>query len=114
MVKSEYVTYIEEALEQFGNITVRAMFGGYGVYKDRVIFALIIDNELYFKADYIAIQFYKTYGSSPFTYQNKNNKIVTMNYWKVLSDVMEDEEKLAKWFDIAWKVAINSAKKKVK
>jgi DNA transformation protein len=111
LAKSEFAVYTEEMLEDFAPLTIRAMFGGYGIYKDGIIFALIIDNELYFKGSDLAAQFYTKYNSSPFTYSNKNNKIVTMNYWRVPAEILENKEKIAKWFDTAWQAATSAAKK---
>src|SRR3954467_8553022 len=97
---NEFVDHRRELLEQFGIITARRMFGGFGIYKDGVIFALIIDQELYFKADVEAANFFATYGSEPFTYQ-RHNKLIKMSYWKVIPEVLEDQELLRKWFDLA-------------
>ena len=49
MAKSEFVNYIIDLLSPYGYIRVRSMFGGHSVYKDGVIVAIIIDDELYFK-----------------------------------------------------------------
>ena len=47
MHTSSYVDYILDTLSPLGNIRARKMFGGYGVYKDTVFFALIIDDTLF-------------------------------------------------------------------
>jgi len=86
------------------------MFGGYGIYKNGLIFGLIIDNELYFKGDDIAVEFYKTYNSRPFTYSNKNDKIVTMNYWTVPPEAMEDKDKIVEWVNVALEAAVRAKK----
>jgi DNA transformation protein len=44
------------------------MFGGYGIYKDGIITAIIVDNELYFKVNEINIDDYKKHGCIPFTH----------------------------------------------
>jgi TfoX/Sxy family transcriptional regulator of competence genes len=33
---NEFIEYIKDILAPFGQITTRAMFGSYGIYKDRV------------------------------------------------------------------------------
>ena len=47
---NEFLEYIREMLEPFGISKIRAMFGGFGIYKNGIMFALIEDHELYFKA----------------------------------------------------------------
>ena len=50
-MSSNYSDYIIEILSPHGEIIARSMFGGYGIYKNGIIFALIISDELYFKVD---------------------------------------------------------------
>jgi DNA transformation protein len=73
------------------------MFGGYGLYFNNVIFAIIISNELYFKSHPELAKYFAAQGSSPFTYEARG-KSVTMSYWKVPIEVIEDEEALSIWF----------------
>ena len=42
MSSKEFVKYIEEILDKFGHIKIKPMFGGYGVYKSDLIFAIIV------------------------------------------------------------------------
>lgn len=88
----DYVVY--DLLEGVPGITSRAMFGGWGIYKDQVIFAIIIEGELYFKVDDSNRAEFERLGSHPFTYAKKDGKQVTMSYWLVPETVLEDREKL--------------------
>jgi DNA transformation protein len=110
MTNTGFVDYIIDLLSGFRNISARRMFGGYGLYSDKVIFALIIDDELYFKADNDLALEYSKAGSYPFTYQ-KNDKIVALSYWYVPAEIIENEDSLKDWFDKSLKVSIKSKKK---
>lgn len=46
---NSFCEYIVENLEKFGEVKIKAMFGGYGLYFHEKIFAIIADEELYFK-----------------------------------------------------------------
>jgi len=107
---NEFVDYVTDLLDQFATIAVRPMFGGFGIYKNGLMFALIADNELYFKADENAAQFFETYGSTPFTYDN-GKKLVKMSYWKVVPDVFDNQEMIKIWIDIAYNVAVKNKQK---
>ena len=111
MKKAEFAEYIKDMLEPFGPITIRAMFGGYGVYKNGLMIALIAENELYLKADTKTAEYFKAAGSEPFIYHGKKDKPVTMSYYKVLPDVMNDSDQLEKWLNLACDAAINAKKK---
>lgn len=75
------------------------MFGGYGIYLDGAIFAMITDEgELRFKVDDSNRQQYEDMGSTPFVYEgHKSRGPITMNYYLVPEEVMEDREKLTDW-----------------
>ena len=49
--RSEFVEFVTEQMSFIRGLRVRAMFGGYGVYQDDCIFAIIADDRLYFKTD---------------------------------------------------------------
>ncbi len=111
MSSKEFAKYVEEILDQFGHIKIKPMFGGYGIYKSDLMFAIIVDNELYFKADSNTTEYFKSEGSRPFTYNSKG-KTISMSYFLVLPEALEDEDLLQRWFDMAYKSAIESKKGK--
>ncbi len=112
MINSGFVDYIIDLLSQYGNISARRMFGGYGLYLNKVIFAIIIDDELYFKADKDLGEEYTKAGSHPFTYQ-KNDKTVALSYWYVPAEIIEAQDLLKNWFNKSLRVA-TSLKRKVR
>ena len=76
------------------NITSKTMFGGWGIYKNGVIFAIIAEGELYCKvSNKNQPVFEKIEGSHPFSYSRKNNKAITMSYWSIPEEIMEDRER---------------------
>ncbi len=97
MSTQDYADYILDLLEPLGNIKVRKMFGGFGFYKDTVFFALIATNVLYFKVGDNNRSFYEARGSKPFCYERENGKTVSMSYWEVPIDVLEDRDILTEW-----------------
>jgi len=107
MNKSGFVEYILDLLSCYKKVTARRMFGGYGIYSNKIIFALIIDNELYFKIDGQLAQEYKKYGSYPFTYQ-RNNQTIAFSYWYVPVEIIEDSDLLKDWFNKSFKVALEN------
>jgi DNA transformation protein len=105
--------FLEHIIESFGgetNIKARAMFGGYGLYSDNIIFAIIANNELYFKGDEFNKSFYEKQGSETFKYEGKD-KIISMSYYKAVPEIYEDEELLKKWFQSALEASYRKRKK---
>jgi DNA transformation protein and related proteins len=103
--QNEFLEYIKESLEPFGATKYRAMFGGYGIYKNDLMFALIANSELYFKADNEAATYFQSFGSEAFTYDSKGKK-VKMSYYKVPPEILEDQGSLQTWCDLAYSGAM--------
>lgn len=47
----EFVEFVLERLSPMRTARARAMFGGYGIYDGATMFAIVVDESLYFKAD---------------------------------------------------------------
>ncbi len=75
------------------------MFGGYGIYKNGIIFGLIAEDVLYFKVDETNKADYEEKGSKPFTYAQGNNKPTVMSYWEVPSEILENKTDLIEWIE---------------
>ncbi len=68
------------------------MFGGFGIYLDKIIVGIIVEGELYLKADKELMEKYKKDGLYPFTYEGKKGKTITMSYMSVPIETLEDRE----------------------
>lgn len=105
----EYV--MNELFVDIYGVTSKHMFGGWGFYKDGIFFALIADGQLYFKVDQINQPDYEKHGSKPFIYTGHKGKSVTMSYWELPADVMDDKVVLEKYVEKSVAAASNSKKK---
>ncbi len=74
------------------------MFGGHGLFKDEVMFA-IIDSEgrLYLRADATTAQAFEAAGST---------QHARMPYWEVPGPIRDDDELLREWAATAAQVAL--------
>ncbi|MCY4505193.1 MAG: TfoX/Sxy family protein [Hyphomicrobiales bacterium] len=100
-VSAEYMGYIADLLaplaRRAGDVRVRRMFGGAGVYYQRRMFGLIADETLYFKADKALQERHRAHGCGPFVFRPAGKKPIAMSYWQVPEPVLEDEEELLRW-----------------
>ena len=106
MKKSNFVEYVvSDLLGGISGVRARAMFGGYGIYKVDTMFAIIVDDELYFKVGDLNRKDYEKLGSEPFVYKAKGGKKVAMSYWKVPAEAMEDLQVLEEWVEKSLRAA---------
>lgn len=111
--RNEFVDFIEEMLQQFGTVTAKSMFGGFGLYLDGVMFALISDDTLYFKADEVSKHEFLSVGMVPFSY-SKNDTLCKMSYFSAPDEALEDYETMCHWAQKAYDAAlrVNKGKKR--
>lgn len=110
-VNADFAAFLQEQLEPFGSVTIRSMFGGAGLFRDGVMFALIAYDTLYFKTGDANRADYEDAGMGPFTYEGKS-KPVAMSYHQVPADLLEDPDELSEWARRAFDVALESKKSK--
>jgi DNA transformation protein len=103
----DYVVY--DLMSELDWITSRAMFGGWGIYQYKLIFGIIIGDELYLKVDETNQKDFEKLGSHPFEYFAKSKK-VTMSYWLVPGDTLEDREVLRVLVEQSVKINRNKAR----
>src|ERR1700740_1517328 len=87
--------FLIDLFTDFGPVTIRRMFSGYGISADGINFALALRAGLYFRADEATIPQFEAEGSAPFQYQTR---AVTVNsYWQLPARLFDDSEELAQW-----------------
>ena len=86
------------------------MFGGHGLYSGNSFFGILVEGRIYFKVDETSRATFIERGTGPFTYL-RATKTMTMNYYEVPPDVLENRNELADWAACAIKIAANSARK---
>lgn len=91
-----FADFIEESLAPLGPVRARRMFGGYGVFLDRVMFALIADDTLYFKTDDGNRPEFEARSLGPFVYEG-NGRLVRMPYFEAPAEALDDPETLCAW-----------------
>jgi len=107
----EFVAHVVEQLRPFGPVTVRSMFGGWGIYRDGVFFALVADDTLYFKSDDENRAQFERASPGPFTFRKKGETIVT-HYFAAPEDAFEDPQVMAGWARLGYAAALRAARKR--
>ena len=69
-----------ELFSAFGPVTVRRMFGGFGIYADGVMFALETRGALYLKSDAATDRDFEREGCDPFSYETRTGRRVVTSY----------------------------------
>lgn len=104
---SEFVQQLHEVFVGLGRIQTRRMFGGHGVYHEGRMFALVINDTLYLKADRQSLAFFEALDLPAFTYQ-REGKTARLSYRQAPVDIFEDRSEATLWGRRAWEAAVRS------
>lgn len=96
-VSDAFVSFVLDQLSQWGQVSVRPMFGGAGLYRDGKMFGLIADNVAYLKVDDSNRDDFLEAGSSPFNPYPDKVKTTVRAYYEIPPNVLENPVELAKW-----------------
>lgn len=106
-ISEKYLNYVLDQLSEFGDVEVKRMFGGAGLFRDGLMFGKIGGDVFRLKVDEHNQKEYEDKGMKPF-YSEKKKK--GMPYWEVPVDVLEDKILLAKWAQKSFAAAMRAKK----
>lgn len=95
------IAWVAESMKLVGTITHRAMMGGATLYCDGVVFAIVDDDALWFKADKVSDARWDAAGAARFTYSMGEGRTGSMNYRRAADEVYDDADELRRWAALA-------------
>ena len=104
--------FLIDLFADFGPVTIRKMFSGFGVSADGTNFALALRSGLYLRADEASIPQFEAEGSKPFQYQTRAKTVTVNSYWELPARLFDDSEELGAWARTALAAAQRAALKK--
>jgi DNA transformation protein len=104
--------FLIDLFADFGPVTIRKMFSGYGISADGTNFALSLRAGLYLRADEQTIPQFEAEGSAPFQYQTRTKTVTVNSYWQLPARLFDDSEELADWARAALAAAQRAALRK--
>jgi DNA transformation protein and related proteins len=104
--------FLIDLFADFGPVTIRRMFSGFGISADGTNFALALRDGLYFRADEQTIPRFEAEGSTPFQYQTRAKTVTVNSYWQLPARLFDDSEELSVWARAALAAAQRAALRK--
>src|SRR5258706_12447682 len=104
--------FLIDLFADFGPVTIRKMFSGFGISADGTNFALALRAGLYFRADDQTIPQFEAEGSKPFQYQTRTKSVTVKSYWQLPARLFDDPEELTGWARAALAAPHRAAVKK--
>lgn len=107
-VAPEFRDFVLDQLSRVPQLRPKAMFGGVGLYSGERFFGIVAADELFFKVDDSNRAAYEAAGSEPFRPLADPERPVSMSYWRVPIEVLEDPAELTEWARAAIRVATSA------
>ena len=89
--------FLIDLFSDFGPVTIRRMFSGFGISADGTNFALALRGGLYLRADEQTIPRFEAEGAKPFQYQTRAKTVTVNSYWQLPERLYDDPEDLTDW-----------------
>jgi len=109
-VTPEFRDFVLDQLAGLRELRAQRMFGGIGLYSGERFFGIVAADELFFKVDDGNRGAYEAAGSEPF--RPVAARPVSMSYWRVPIEVLEDPAELRAWAENAIAAAARVAASK--
>lgn len=92
---------ILELWEPLQPLNIRKMFGGYGVFKDGLMFAIFIGGVLYLKVDHLTSSDFSKRSLRPFSYERVDKvgkkKTIELSFSEVPLDIYDEPPMAIEW-----------------
>jgi DNA transformation protein and related proteins len=102
-----FVDHCAELLAPLGQVRVKRMFGGWGLYVDEIFLALIAYERLYLKADAETRAAFEAEGCAPFVY-SADGKSVSLGYWSAPAEALDSPALMLPWARLALQAALRA------
>ena len=110
--RSEFVDYLLEQLAPLGEVSAKSMFGGWGIYHEGRMFALVADDTIYLKVDDVNRADFERENLQPFRYAGTDREVAVMSYYQPPAAALDDRELLCEWARQGLAAAERAAAKK--
>ena len=91
------VAHILDMLGDWGGISARRMFSGYGLFRQGAMFGLIARDTFYLRVDDRNRAEFAAAGSRVFTYRREAREVELRGYMECPPDLLEDPEEMIRW-----------------
>lgn len=103
---------IEEMFAGLGEVSIRRMFGGKGVYHQGLIIGVVFKDEMLLKTDAETGPLFAEAGARRWAYEGKSGRPAKMPYWTIPDDAYDDPDQMAHWVRLAYEAALRAPAKK--
>lgn len=103
--KQAFAQFVVEQMAGLGAVQAKSMFGGFGLYLQGLMFALILDETVYIKADEVSRARFESHGLEPFRYEARG-KVSSLKYFQAPEEAYDDPSTMVEWASLGYDAAV--------
>ncbi|MCW5716715.1 MAG: TfoX/Sxy family protein [Bauldia sp.] len=111
-----FKVFLDEQFAPLPGVTIRKMFGGLGVFRDGIMFAMSVEDTLYLRCDGERAADFEAEGSAPVVFKTHTGKDMPMPYWRAPERLFDEPEAFRDWaeraFADAWRMKVEKPARK--
>jgi DNA transformation protein len=93
-MRNHPMQHLQESLAPLGPVVVKRMFGGAGLFLDGLMFALVIEDTLYFKVDSDNRGRFEAEGMAPFSYARADGRTTVTSLWQAPERLLDEADEM--------------------
>lgn len=105
----DFITHLLELYRPMRGVSARRMFGGFGFFKEGLMFALVANDELFLKVDDANRAAFEERELGKFTYEKKG-KEAALSYYQAPAECLDESHLLVEWSMKSFDVALHAVK----
>ena len=106
----EHVVHFGELLDAIGEVSIRRMFGGWGFFRDGLMFALEYNGILYLKADDDNRESFTEMDLPAFLFVSKSGKEGQLSYYQSPELALQTPATMKPWAQASFDAAVRQRK----
>jgi DNA transformation protein len=107
------VVHILDMLRDWGGVSARRMFSGYGLFRQGAMFGLIARDTFYLRVDDRNRPDFTAAGSRVFSYRREAREVELRGYMECPPDILDDADEMIRWAKAAMSAALTAQKEKL-
>ena len=92
----QFADRVVDKMADFGPVQQRKMFGGSGLFYRNIMFAIAVNDQLYFKADAETRRLFEARGLERFSYQQQGQTFF-LDFYHAPAEVFSDSAVMTRW-----------------
>lgn len=104
-VTDSFREFLVDQLAGLGEVTIKRMFGGLGLYRQGLFFALVDDDTLFFRVDDTTRGDFTSRDMPAFQPVRREPNKRSLNYYQCPADILDDSDELVAWAERAVRAA---------